>query len=683
MQRCLRRAFRCSLWAGFLRNPIRRLATPTVRSDIAQKLAHPIRLPKEESNESIFLDFGTLVEAVRKEFNGELARGPRDPETAQRITQMLSSVRINPKEWEQYTHFVGGRYTRTLVGFDQSFCILLLCWEKGQESPIHCHANSSCWVKVLDGQLQESIFDFPSGKGKPLRLKQQEIFSPNQATYIDNSHGVHRMGNARSDTPCVSLHIYSPPYSQCNIYDRVTGESKLVSLGSIYDTIARPDLNSYTEWSGEEKAGILSSIDKISLDTFVERMNVELEKPLGVNANIGNILEKLTLSPDEWERFVHFGERNYTRNLLLMNEKFSVMLLCWKPGQETPPHRHGEDRHSWFKVLKGELEMVHFKDDTEDRLKLLCGEDDDYVVENQYAIDVDHQVVYEGPDDTAHKLGNQSADAPAVSIHVFSPPYLQLTYDCNNSGEEKCLPFVHYGQMFNQMLCGDRWMGADIYSNLHSFQTLLDDAFAASTSPDDPKLHRRITSLMCHIQLNPEEWRAQAQLHPDHWTRILIGQTDAWMLILTCWDKNQGTPIHDHQGSYNWIKVLEGELLEEDFLCVPTSTPAECEFDEEKRTKSASEGFEVLYEETQVQVLRSGILPKDSVTFLNSDIIHRISNISNKPAFSLHLYSPPYVKAKAYDFVSGDTSLVFLPRDQDRGEVSKSKSVDSLDCWMI
>eukprot|EP00954_Amorphochlora_amoebiformis_P004077 316422-Amorphochlora_amoeboformis.AAC.1 len=243
------------------------------------------------------------------------------------------------------------------------------------------------------------------------------------------------MGNARSDTPCVSLHIYSPPYSQCNIYDRVTGESKLVSLGSIYDTIARPDLNSYTEWSGEEKAGILSSIDKISLDTFVERMNVELEKPLGVNANIGNILEKLTLSPDEWERFVHFGERNYTRNLLL-------------PGQETPPHRHGEDRHSWFKVLKGELEMVHFKDDTEDRLKLvpssasctrlnsdwvsfpqLCGEDDDYVVENQYAIDVDHQVVYEGPDDTAHKLGNQSADAPAVSIHVFSPPYLQLTYD--------------------------------------------------------------------------------------------------------------------------------------------------------------------------------------------------------------------------------------------------------------
>eukprot|EP00954_Amorphochlora_amoebiformis_P016192 1269320-Amorphochlora_amoeboformis.AAC.2 len=47
-----------------------------------------------------------------QEFNGELARGPRDPETAQRITQMLSSVRINPKEWEQYTHFVGGRYTR-------------------------------------------------------------------------------------------------------------------------------------------------------------------------------------------------------------------------------------------------------------------------------------------------------------------------------------------------------------------------------------------------------------------------------------------------------------------------------------------------------------------------------------------------------------------------------------------
>ncbi len=47
------------------------------------------------------------------------------------------------------------RYTRTLVGYDEQFIVLLLCWEKGQSSPIHDHAGSSCWVKILTGTLDE------------------------------------------------------------------------------------------------------------------------------------------------------------------------------------------------------------------------------------------------------------------------------------------------------------------------------------------------------------------------------------------------------------------------------------------------------------------------------------------------------------------------------------------------
>jgi len=101
---------------------------------------------------------------------------------------------------------------------------------------------------------------------------------------------------------------------------------------------------------------------------------------------------------------------------------------------------------------------------------------------------------------------------------------------------------------------GDKWRGCDIFSNLESFQSLLTQAFHGK-DPHDPELHSRITNLMAHVQINPEEWKAQAQLQEKHFTRVLIGQTEDWMLILTCWDKDQGTPIHDHQGSYNWIKV--------------------------------------------------------------------------------------------------------------------------------
>nr|ACF24552.1 cysteine dioxygenase [Gymnochlora stellata] len=192
-------------------------------------------MPEDEPCHTRYLDFASLVAGLRKMLDGKVRGAPQDPETVAEVTEYLQSVRLNPKEWEQYTNFVGHCYTRTLVGIDPNFVVLLLSWGKGQESPIHCHSNSSCWVKVLDGELKESVFQSPENPGsKPLKLTAQEIYSPNQATYIDDTHGVHQMGNARTDHPCVSLHVYAPAHSACHTFDRTTGARKLVSLGTAH-----------------------------------------------------------------------------------------------------------------------------------------------------------------------------------------------------------------------------------------------------------------------------------------------------------------------------------------------------------------------------------------------------------------------------------------------------------------
>jgi len=629
------------------------------------KLAHPI-IPHNDARSSVFIDFATLVALLRKEIKS--GEGAQDPETVARVTALLATVRLNPKEWGQYTHFVGNRYTRTLVGMDSKFVVLLLSWERGQFSPIHSHANSSCWVKVLDGKLQETIYDFPGPNKGPLPLRSEAVFSPNQATYIDDSYGIHKMGNPCNDKPAVSLHVYAPAYTACHIFDRISGERRLVSLGSIYSKDVAPNNLPELTDVGDGDYAMLGNVDKISLNTFIERVSMEVDHKESGTQSIAALLEKLVLSKDEWARFVHFGETHYSRNLLLLHEKFSVMLLCWKEGQGTPLHRHGDDRHSWYKVLAGKLEVTHYRDDERQRLKM-CGDSlrpQDLDIESTEVVDENHPVVYEGPVDRWHTLGNpEGSNSPAVSIHVYSPPYMELKYECTNSGESKKIPVVHYGHKFSQMECvGSSWHGYDIFSNLASFKTLLDETFSKYLDDNDPALHENITNLMSQIQFNTEEWKAHAQLHPDHFTRVLLGQTERWMLILTCWDKDQGTPIHDHQGSYNWIKVLDGNLLEEDFRCLKT----DCK---ESAAKLAADQLqetpERKYEERCVQLIRSGVIPEDSVTFLNSSIIHRIRNISGKPAFSLHLYSPPYVKAQAYDVVSGDTQLVFLPQLSDPG----------------
>jgi cysteine dioxygenase len=67
------------------------------------------------------------------------------------------------------------RYTRTLVGFDNHFVALLLCWGKGQQSPIHDHAGASCWVKMLAGDLEEVLYD-RDNDGKLVKVK-RTLFS--------------------------------------------------------------------------------------------------------------------------------------------------------------------------------------------------------------------------------------------------------------------------------------------------------------------------------------------------------------------------------------------------------------------------------------------------------------------------------------------------------------------------
>lgn len=652
-------------WARKRRGPAAaRLGRPPnnprfVSQSVVEQLNHPIHAPRPPPEGCTYTDFNTMVDELRSVITAK-GGGAECPDQAAEITELLASARFNPREWGQYTNFVGNRYTRTLVGCDPKFVVLLLCWEKGQMSPIHCHARSSCWVKVLSGQLQESIYEFPQTEdgAAPLRLTSESIFGENQATYMEDSYGVHRMGNPRDDIPCVSLHVYSPAYSSCGIFDRVSGARSTADLKTVYTPFTHSDYAALAAAAEAEAARkrdqddskdwVVGAVDKISLDTFVDQVTSELARPASElrPAAIGALLSKLVLSKDEWERFVNFGSEAYTRNLLLVNEAFSLMLLCWGPGQATPLHRHGMDRRAWFKVLDGELTVNHYEDQGAG-LASECKQKS--TISDSMVVRKGDPVVYESPDDTCHTVGNSSATATAVSIHVYSPPYLQLVCD---DQDEKAIPVVHYGKMFNHSCAPSGTATYNVYSNFSSFKTLLDHTFSRfKGQPDHPGLHEAVTALMSQIQFNPEEWRSHVQLHKEHFTRVLLGESEEWMLILTCWDKGQETPIHDHQGSYNWIKVLEGQMIEETYS---VDNPS----DRRVTGTSHSEGH---FDESQVRKLRSGVLPVDSVTFLDQGIVHRIRNVSNKPTISLHLYSPPYRKVKAYDTRAGDSKLVFLP----------------------
>ena len=67
-------------------------------------------------------------------------------------------------EYEKYIRWdqdCPEKYTRNLVYSNEHMDVLLMCWPAGSESSIHCHDNSSCWVALVEGTVQEFLYSVP------------------------------------------------------------------------------------------------------------------------------------------------------------------------------------------------------------------------------------------------------------------------------------------------------------------------------------------------------------------------------------------------------------------------------------------------------------------------------------------------------------------------------------------
>lgn len=150
-----------------------------------------------------------------------------DPED---VKDLLRSYKSNPSHWKKYCHFDPIKYTRNLINDGNGrFNVILLCWMMGQSSPIHDHAGSHCFVKVLQGNLLEENYAKPTDMhdGSPLIASSSQVYQLDQATYISDAIATHRMGNASHTEEACTLHIYCPAYKECRSYDQFTSTPKL------------------------------------------------------------------------------------------------------------------------------------------------------------------------------------------------------------------------------------------------------------------------------------------------------------------------------------------------------------------------------------------------------------------------------------------------------------------------
>ncbi len=165
----------------------------------------------------------TLVRSLHEEFRGT-AR-------AARVAKLLGDYAASASDWRTCALFCDRHYTRNLVAREARFELMVLCWSAGQESAIHNHEGQDCWMAVLDGEIEEVRYPFPSGDGTaPLRPQTSLRFQQGQVAFIRDEMGLHLVRPARP-APGVTLHLYSSPYDECNCYCPDTGQVTRKRLG--------------------------------------------------------------------------------------------------------------------------------------------------------------------------------------------------------------------------------------------------------------------------------------------------------------------------------------------------------------------------------------------------------------------------------------------------------------------
>ncbi|XP_017875248.1 cysteine dioxygenase type 1-like isoform X2 [Ceratina calcarata] len=179
---------------------------------------------KNDRNTKVSLSLSELINRLHDAF-------ATDHVNIDYVKDLMASYRSNPLEWKKYAKFDRYRYTRNLVDEGNGrFNLMVLCWGEGHGSAIHDHANAHCVMKILQGELCETRYAWPTKcknqTEEPEELKELErnTVGLNEICYINDSLGLHRVENPSTVNPAVSLHLYSPPFSTCSVFNKQTGQ---------------------------------------------------------------------------------------------------------------------------------------------------------------------------------------------------------------------------------------------------------------------------------------------------------------------------------------------------------------------------------------------------------------------------------------------------------------------------
>ena len=143
-----------------------------------------------------------------------------------------------------------------------------------------------------------------------------------------------------------------------------------------------------------------------TLNSFSELIQVldEVERK-----NYTTILKSMQLPKAEFEKFATWSDTCYTRNCVVENENFELILICWEKGQVTVIHDHGGEE-CWVYFVDGNFKENIYSQKENGELTI-------EKTTNAKPGDIAYMIDFMG----FHNLENTS-NKRAMSLHLYAKP---------------------------------------------------------------------------------------------------------------------------------------------------------------------------------------------------------------------------------------------------------------------
>jgi cysteine dioxygenase len=168
------------------------------------------------SNTATIVSIHELVSGLRQ-FSASSFEGTAE------ILGFLKKHQVRAETLQPYLCWDKQHYTRNLIDKTDLYEFIAICWEVGQNSSIHNHAQQNCWMSAPVGRLLVQNYrtlseDVEAGICD-IRASDVIEMNPGNPVAVNPLEPVHKVFNPPEfGERAVSLHVYSRPYDQCVVY---------------------------------------------------------------------------------------------------------------------------------------------------------------------------------------------------------------------------------------------------------------------------------------------------------------------------------------------------------------------------------------------------------------------------------------------------------------------------------